>query len=343
MILGWDKVSKKLHLFATFLVTIGTIISGFWIISANSWMHTPTGYYLKDGIFYVKSWKDIILNPSLPYRFTHMIIASYLATTFLIVGASAWYLLKEKNIIYARLIYPSTLLVGLVLSLVQLVIGDLHGLNSFKHQPLKISAMEGHWETKKSAPFILFALPDQEKEINKFELSIPKLGSLILTHKPDGEITGLKSVGKEDRPYMPIVFYSFRIMLAIGLWFILTGIVGMILRIKDTLFTQKWFHKWCIFTSPLGFVAIIAGWFTTETGRQPWVVHNLLRTKDAASMLTPENVLTSFVLFLITYLILFSSFMWYLTKLIRKGPEEIPSSEIPNYLTAWSKEENKHG
>jgi cytochrome d ubiquinol oxidase subunit I len=342
MIFGWNKVSKKLHLFSTCLVAIGTIISAFWIISANSWMHSPTGYYLKDGIFYVKNWKDVIFNPSLPYRFTHMIIASYLATTFLITGISAWYLIRNRSETYGRLIYPSVLLVGLIFSLAQLVIGDLHGLNSFKHQPLKIAAMEGHWETKKSAPFVLFALPDQKKEMNKFEVSIPKLGSLILTHNPNGEVKGLKSVSKDDRPYMPIVFYSFRIMVAIGLWLILTGIIGFILRINNTLFKQRWFHKWCLFSSPLGFIAIIAGWFTTETGRQPWVVYNLLRTKDAASILNPDTVLTSLILFIIIYFVLFSSFIFYLARLVKKRPEEIYPSEMPDYLTAWLEKEDRN-
>jgi len=335
MLFGWQRVSKRMHLFATVMVTIGTIISAFWILSANSWMQTPTGYRIEEGVFFPENWLHIIFNPSFLYRLVHMILASYLTTTFVIIGVSAWYLRKNQQVDTARKALSLALWVALLLAPLQAVIGDFHGINTLKYQPLKIAAIEGHWETQRGAPLILFAIPDEEKEYNRFELAIPRLGSLILTHELNGEIIGLKSVVKNDRPRMSIAFFGFRLMVGIGGLFILISLYGLWLRMRHKLYDAKRFFQLCIFTAPLGFVAILAGWFVTETGRQPWIVYNLLRTKDTASQLPAEFVLTSLIAFILLYSALISAFIYYVFRLIHKGPTHVPTTDTPHHLAAW--------
>ena len=334
MLFGWKRVSETTHLIATVLVAIGTILSAFWIISANSWMHTPQGYRVEDGVFFVASWFSIIFNPSFPYRLAHMLVASYLTTSFFIAGISAWFLLRNQQRAVAEKSFSLAIGLAFLFAPLQIFIGDLHGINTFKHQPLKIAALEGRWDTERGAPLTLFALPDPKNETNRFAIEIPKLGSLILTHEWNGEIIGLKSVPKKDRPNVPLMFFTFRIMVGIGFWMLLLACIGQFCRWKGKLQTTSWFHRCCLYTTPFGFVAVIAGWFTTEVGRQPWVVYGLLRTTDAASILPLSEVAITLFGFIALYFTLLFTFIHYLNKLIHKGFDVI-TSNVPDRLTAW--------
>jgi cytochrome bd ubiquinol oxidase subunit I len=329
MLFGRNRVPPALHLFATAAVAVGTLISAFWILSANSWMHTPAGAELRDdGIFYVTSWWEVVFNPSFPYRFAHMITAAFLTTAFVVAGVSAWWLLHGRHIHYGRIGLSMALGLIVVLAPLQILLGDLHGLNTLKHQPVKVAAMEGHWERQTGAPLILFAWPDQEAERNRFEIGIPKLGSLILTHSLEGEVMGLKDWEPEDRPYVPIVFWSFRIMVAIGLLMLFVAIASVVLRVTGRLYETRWFLRLCVGCMPIGFIAILAGWFTTEVGRQPWVVYELLRTVDAATpAVTANAVLTSLSALVVVYALIFPAGVVYMTRLVRRGPE--PAEEPP--------------
>lgn len=335
MLFGWKRVSERVHLFATLMVTIGTVISAFWILSANSWMHTPAGYRLENGVFFAANWFDVIFNPSFPYRLAHMVIASYLTTSFVVAGVSAWYLLRSRHLDIARPAFSLAMGMALVLAPLQLVAGDLHGLNTLKHQPMKVAAMEARWDTARGVPFTIFALPDMQAESNRYALDVPRLGSLILTHEWDGEIAGLESVPKDDRPYVPLIFFTFRLMVGIGLWFILLAAFGQYTRMRGRLHMSRWLHHACLYSTPLGFVAVLAGWYTTEVGRQPWVVYGLLRTKDAASQLPAHEVMTTLIAFAVLYAVLLAAFIAYLARMIRRGPDEAAPAGKPDGLTAW--------
>lgn len=339
MLFGWNRVSKKVHLFSTLMVTLGAMISAFWIIAANSWMQTPAGYRLENGVFYAANWIDIIFNPSFPYRFLHMVAASYLTTSFVIAGISAWYLLKDWQVETARASFSLAMGMAIVLAPLQIFIGDMHGLNTLKYQPVKIAAIEGRWESGRGVPLALFALPDVKNEVNHFAVEVPHLGSLILTHEWNGEVKGLKSVSREDRPYVPIPFLTFRLMVGIGFWLLLLAGLGQFLRMRVMLYKASWFHRLCLYSSPLGFVAIVAGWFTTETGRQPWVVYGTMRTADAASALRPHEVMVTVVGFMILYIFLLSAFIHYMIGLIKQGHETVipASGATTDHVTSWMK------
>jgi cytochrome d ubiquinol oxidase subunit I len=322
LLFGRDRVPRWLHFVSACAVAIGTLISAFWILSANSWMQTPTGHELRDGTFYVVSWWDVVFNPSFPYRFTHMVVACFLTTAFVVAAVSAWHLLKQRTVPHARIGLSMALGLITVLAPAQLVIGDLHGLNTLEHQPAKIAAMEGHWETQAGAPLILFALPDQAAEANRYELALPKLGSLILTHDPDGVVQGLKEWAPADRPYVPIVFWSFRLMVGIGLIMITIGLISLVLRRGGRLYETRWFLGACVACLPIGFVALLAGWVTTEVGRQPWVVYGLMRTADGVSpAVTAGAVGSSLLAFVIVYGLIFPAGVYYMIRLVQRGPE----------------------
>jgi cytochrome d ubiquinol oxidase subunit I len=322
LLFGRDRVPRWVHFCAACAVAAGTLISAFWILSANSWMQTPAGYELRDGTFYVTSWWGVVFNPSFPYRFAHMVTAAFLTTAFVVAGVSAWHLLKGRAVPYAGVGLSMALGLITVLAPAQLILGDLHGLNTLEHQPAKIAALEGHWETRSGAPFVVFALPDQAAATNRYEVAIPKLGSLILTHSFDGTVQGLEEWPPEDRPYVPIVFWSFRIMVGLGLLMIALAALGLWLRRGGRIYRTPWFLRLCIAMSPAGFVAILAGWVTTEVGRQPWVVYGMLRTVDAATpAVTGGAVATSLAAFVIVYGIIFPAGMLYMLRLVREGPE----------------------
>lgn len=320
MLFGRNKVSPKMHFIATCIVAVGTALSATWILSVNSWMQTPQGYSITaDGVFIPENWIEIILNPSFPYRFAHMITAAYLTTAFVIGGVSAYYLLRHKHIAHAKIMFFMSMCMALFVAPMQLFIGDMHGLNTLKHQPVKVAAMEGAWETERDAPLRLFAVPDEEKEKNKYSIEIPYLSSLILTHSLSGEIKGLKAWPKEERPPVAVVFYAFRIMVGLGLLMIFTGITALVLFLKHKLFTTKWFHKWCMLMGPCGFIAILAGWFVTEVGRQPYLVYGFLKTSQLASPLASHQVLLSLFAFIVVYISVFSTGIYYMFSLFKKG------------------------
>lgn len=321
MIFGWERVGHKLHYASTMLVVFGVTLSAFWIDSANSWMQTPAGAHIADGKFVVDSWMDVIINPSVLLRFSHMMLAAYLCTAVAIAAISAYYLIKKQHQKFARTCFSFALMALTILIPAQIYLGDESGLLVMKYQPVKTAAMEANWDTQKGAPLILFAVPDQKNEKNRFEIGIPKLGSLINTHSLDGELPGLKSVPPKDRPNVGLVFWTFRIMVGLGLLMLALAEVHLVLRYRGTLYKSTWFHKVCLACAPVGFIAMITGWITTEVGRQPWIVYNLLRTADAVSPVPMRNVIISMVLIFIVYGIIFGVFYFhYLFKTIRKGP-----------------------
>lgn len=329
MLFGRDKVSPRMHFTSTCIVAVGTLVSAFWILSVNSWMQTPTGYSVDvNGIFMPENWLQIIFNPSFPYRFVHMITAAYLSTAFVVAGVSGWYLIKGKCIAHAKIMFVMSMLMALFVAPLQILVGDLHGLNTLKYQPIKVAAMEGAWETETNAPFRVFAIPDSKLETNNYSLEIPYLTSMILTHSIDGEVKGLKDWSASERPPVGIVFYSFRIMLAIGVMMALTGFIALYLYFKKQLFSATWFHKWCLLLTPSGFVAVLAGWFVTEVGRQPYSVFGVLKTSDLVSPVIASEVLTSLIAFIVVYLFVFFMGIYYMVNLVKKGPGSADTMEF---------------
>lgn len=320
MLFGMEKVGKRLHFLATLLVAIGTLISTFWILSANSWMQTPAGFAIRDGQYVPVDWWAVIFNPSFPYRLVHMVLAAYLTTAFVVGAVGAYHLLKDRTNEAAAVMFSMAMWMATLVAPLQLVAGDFHGLNTMEHQPAKIAAMEGHWETRRGAPLVLFGIPDAEEERTKFEIAIPKLGSLILTHDLNGEVRGLKSWPKDERPNALIVFWSFRIMVGIGLLMALTGLLALILRIKGRLLSSAWFHRFAIVMGPTGFIAVIAGWITTEVGRQPYLVYGLLRVGEGRSPIDAPAIAASLISFVIVYCVVFGAGILYLIRLMQKPP-----------------------
>lgn len=331
MLFGWKKVPPKLHFIATLLVALGTTISAFWIMSANSWMQTPSGYELIDGKYIVGSWWSVVMNPSFIPRFIHMILASYVTTCFVIIGVASYYLLRKKAVEAAKKTMSFALWAALLLVPLQIGVGDAVGLMVKEYQPLKTAAMEGLWHTQKGAPLVLFAWPSQTQQQNDYTIEIPKLASFINTHDWDGELLGLDSVNPEEQPRVAPVFFSFRIMVGIGLLMFATAVAGLFLRYRNKIYDASWFHYWCLALTPLGFIASICGWLTAEIGRQPWVVYGLLKTRNAVSAINAENVIISFVLLLLAYGVVFGFYLHYLLKIIRLGPKASDKEKIEHH------------
>jgi len=322
MLFGWNRVSRKMHFAATVIVAVGTLISAFWILSANSWMQTPAGFRAgSDGLLYPTDWIAVIFNPSFPYRFVHMVTAAYLTTAFVVGGIGGYYLWKGLHIRHAHIMLGMAMIMAIFVAPLQLLFGDMHGLNTFEHQPVKVAAMEGIWETEQGAALRLFAWPNQIEERNSFEIAIPKLSSLILTHSFNGEVKGLKTWARGDRPPVAMIFWTFRIMVGLGMLMIGTGLVALVLYLKKQLFSTRWFHAWCMAMTPAGFVAVVAGWFVTEVGRQPYVVFNVLRTSETTSPVAGGPVAISLTGFVLTYGLVFTAAAYYILKLIGKGPD----------------------
>jgi len=327
MLFGWNRVSPKMHFASTVIVAVGTLISAFWILSANSWMQTPQGFRVGvDGLLYPTSWLEIIFTPSFPFRFVHMVTAAYLTTAFTVAGIGAYYLWKQRHVQHARVMFGMAMIMAIFIAPLQMLFGDLHGLNTLKHQPAKIAAMEGLWETQRGAPLLLFGWPDQEEETTKYALEIPKMSSLILTHDLDGEVKGLKEWPADERPPVAVVFWAFRLMAGIGGFMIATGLIAIVLYLKKRLFDTRWFQYWCMALTPAGFIAVIAGWFVTEVGRQPWIVQGLMRTSDATSPVMATSIAISLTAFVIVYIFVFGAGSYYILKLIGKGPEGEPQA-----------------
>lgn len=322
MLFGWNRISHKMHFLATSMVAFGTILSAFWILAANSWMQMPSGFAMTpEGKFVVKSWIDAIFNPTLMPRFIHMILATFVSASFFIGGISAYYLLKKRDLELAQACFSFVLWGTLLLVPLQIYVGDVVGLNVFKYQPLKTAAIEGVWDTQRGAPLILFAWPDETQEKNLYEISIPYGASLINTHTLDGELIGLKSVPQADRPVVPGTFWGFRVMVGIGLYFLLLTVVGLFLRRSEKIYTSRLFLLGWILAIPLGFIATIAGWLTAELGRQPWVVYNFMRTEKGASDVASIHVAISLMTFIVIYTFVIGFFLYYLYKFIQKGPQ----------------------
>jgi len=329
LLFGGDRVPRWLHVFSAVAVAVGTATSAFWIISANSWMHTPVGHEMRAGIAYPVSWFEIIFNPSFPYRFTHMLNAAYLTTAFVVIGVGARYLLAARHTEEARIMLRMGLGLAAILAPLQLLIGDLHGLNTLKHQPIKIAAMEGHWDGSKPGDFHIFAWPDAKAETNHFAISIPRGSSLVLTHDPNGLFAGLKSVPPQDRPPVLNVFFGFRIMLAVGFFMIAAALYGVWLIWRRRLFDTRWFLRIVAQTWWVGFVAVIAGWVVTESGRQPWIVQGILRTADAISPVPASSIAATLALFVLVYGIIFAMGIYYINRLIAAGPQPATTEPSP--------------
>lgn len=328
MLFGWGRVSKKMHFSATLIVAIGTLFSAFWILSANSWMQTPQGHEIgPDGIFYPVNWFEIVFNPSFPYRLMHMVTATYLTTAFVVAGVSAYYLWNKLHVEHARVMFGMAMIMAVFVAPLQLLIGHAHGDNTFEHQPIKVAAMEGNWERGPHKPMFLFGWPNEETETTEYGITIPSGASWIVTGSADGILPGLKDVAKEDRPPAAIVFWAFRIMVGMGVAMLITGVVAAILFLKNKLFECRPFFLWCMALTPSGFIAVLAGWFVTEVGRQPYTVYGLLRTADSVSPLDASQVAVSLSAFIIVYAFIFGAGTYYILKLIRKGPAIIQEDE----------------
>jgi cytochrome d ubiquinol oxidase subunit I len=323
MLFGWNRVSQKMHFASTVIVAAGTLISAFWILSANSWMQTPQGFRIgSEGLLYPTSWLQIIFTPSFPFRFVHMITAAYLTTAFTVAGIGAFYLWRQRHVHHARVMFGMAMIMAIFVAPMQLLFGDQHGLNTVKHQPAKVAAIEGLWETRTGAPLVLFGWPDQEEETTKYAIEIPKMSSLILTHSFNGEVKGLKEWPAEDRPPAALVFWAFRLMVGLGMLMIATGVIAIVLYFRKRLFDTRWFQYWCMALTPAGFVSVLAGWFVTEVGRQPWIVHGLMRTQEATSPVIGTSIAISLAAFIIVYVFVFGAGSYYILRLIGKGPED---------------------
>ena len=331
MLFGWQKVPPNLHVTAAVLVAVGTSMSAFWILSANSWMHTPEGHEMRDGVAYPVDWMAIVFNPSFPYRFAHMFTAAYLTTSLVVLSVGARYLTQGRFIDEAKTMVRMGLGMVAVLAPLQLIIGDAHGLNTAQHQPAKVAAMEAHWDGSKPADLVLFAWPDEEAETNHFEIAIPNLASFIITHDINGLFKGLKDFKAEELPPVKPVFFAFRVMVGIGMLMIAIGVVGSFLWWRKKVFETSWYLTPLTYAWPLGFIAILAGWWVTETGRQPYVIYGILKTVDAVSPVSFWAVLTSVILFVLVYTSVFSMGILYINKLIEKGPAG-KAAEAPDAL-----------
>jgi cytochrome d ubiquinol oxidase subunit I len=322
LLFGGNRVPRWLHVFSAIAVAVGTAISTFWILSANSWMQTPAGHEIRGGIAYPLDWFAIIFNPSFIYRLAHMLNAAFLTTGFVVLAVGARHLLANRHPEESRTMLRMAIGLLAILAPLQLLIGDLHGLNTLKHQPIKVAAMEAHWDSSKPGDFYIFAWPDQRRELNHFAISIPRGSSLILTHDPNGLFPGLRDVPPENRPPVVTVFFAFRIMLAIGFFMIAAALYGAWLWWRRRLFETRWFLLICAHAWWTGFVAIIAGWVVTESGRQPWIVHGIMRTADAVSPVPGSSVLATLVLFVVGYVLVFSVGIVFINRLIAKGPDD---------------------
>jgi cytochrome d ubiquinol oxidase subunit I len=321
LLFGRKLVPRWAHFVAALMVAFGTLLSAFWILAANSWMQTPAGAVMENGLFYPVSWLEIIFNPSFPYRFAHTVVAFYVTTGFVVVGVAAHFLLRRRFVEEARAMLSATLWLLTVLVPLQIFIGDEHGENSFRYQPAKVAAIEGHWETQSRAPWVVFAWPDAEAEVNHFAIEMPLAGSLILTHDVNGVVRGLKDFPRDERPPVVIPFFAFRIMLAIGGLFLLMVGWALWLRYRRRLYDSVYFLKACVSVAPLGFVAVIAGWTMTEVGRQPWTVYGLLRTADSVTpSLTGFDVLLSLIGYMAAYLVIFPAGIFFMARVVRHGP-----------------------
>ncbi len=338
MLFGRERVGDRLHFAATAIVAIGTLLSAFWILSANSWMHTPQGYSVNDvGQFAPEDWWAIVFNPSFPYRLVHMVLAAYLTTAFVVGAVSAWHLLRSPESRSAAIMFSMAMWMALIVAPIQIFAGDSHGLNTLEYQPAKIAAMEGHYESYPDgrAPFILFGLPDDATGETRYAVEIPLLGSLILTHDLTTPLLGLDAFPEDARPPAAVIFWTFRIMVAIGFAMLGIGLWSAWARWKGRLYDAPWLHRAAVVMGPSGFLAVLCGWITTEVGRQPYTVYGLLRTGESAAPLQPDAVGASLMAFIVVYFLVFGSGTIYLLVLMGMRPKDrIDIDEIGPTRTA---------
>jgi cytochrome d ubiquinol oxidase subunit I len=323
MLFGWNKVGPGLHFFATIMVAIGTLISATWILASNSWMQTPQGFEIINGRVVPVDWLKVIFNPSFPYRLAHMTVAAYLSVALFVGASGAWHLLKRRDTPAVRTMLSMAMWMVLIVTPIQIAIGDQHGLVDLKYQPAKIAAVEGHWENQpgESLPLILFGWPDMAAETTRYAFEIPHLGSLVLTHSWNNQIRGLKEFAPEDRPNSTIVFWTFRIMVGLGFLMLLLGLWGAWARWRNQLYQSKTFLRFAVLMGPAGLIAVVAGWLTTEIGRQPWVVYGVMRTKDAVSNHSALELSITLIVFIVMYVAVFGTGIRYMLKLVAKGPQ----------------------
>ncbi|SDJ83757.1 cytochrome ubiquinol oxidase subunit I [Billgrantia gudaonensis] len=320
LLFGRGKVPQGVHLFAALMVALGTFISSFWILAANSWMQTPAGAVLVDGQFRVTDWFEAIFNPSFPWRFAHMVMASFLTGGFVVAGVSAWYLLIGRDVEANRRALSMCLWLLLVLAPAQAVVGDFHGLNTLEHQPTKVAAMEGNWERDSHVPLLLFAIPDQQAQTNRLEVGIPSLASVILAHDPAGEVPGISEVSPQEQPPVWLVFWSFRVMVGLGLLMIAVVVAGLWLRRGGRLYSHRGFLQVLRVMSIAPFVAVLAGWIVTESGRAPWLVYGMMTHAEGVTpSLTGGMALFTLVGYVAVYAVVFWAGVYYLTRVVREG------------------------
>jgi len=322
MLFGWNRVSPRAHFFATLMVAVGTLVSTFWILSSNSFMQTPQGYAIKDGRIVPVDWFQVVFNPSFPYRLAHMTIAAFIVAGFMVAACGAWHLLRGRRDAPIKRSFSMALWILLLLAPLQILVGDAHGLNTREYQPAKIAAIEGLWETEKGGTSLnLFGVPDMQAEETRYAVKVPHLGSLILTHSWDGEIRGLKEFPREDRPNSTIVFWSFRVMAGLGMLMLATAGLGLLLRKGGRLYESRWFQRLVLCMGPSGLIALLAGWVTTEVGRQPWTVYGVLRTADSVSPIGSQQVGVSLLILVVVYFLVFGMGVYYMLKLMARGPQ----------------------
>ena len=323
MLFGREKVGPRLHMFATAMVAVGTLMSATWILSANSWMQTPAGYSINEaGQFTPEDWWAIIFNPSFPYRLVHMVLAAFLSTSFAVAAVAGWHLLKDRNNGATMRMFSMAMWMAAIVTPIQIIAGDAHGLNTLEHQPAKVMAMEGHYDSHPDgAPLILFGIPNpQEKRID-YAIQIPKLSSLILKHDLNAPLAGLDTVADADEPPVTVVFWSFRIMIAIGFAMLGIGVWSLWRRWRGTLYQDKWLHRVSVLMGPSGFIALLAGWITTEVGRQPFTVYGALRTVESIGPVDAPAVGASLLAFIWVYFFVFGAGLFYVFRLMRQAPD----------------------
>ena len=324
MLFGMKRVGRGLHFAATLMVALGTFVSAFWIISVNSWMQTPTGFEMGPGGQFLPgpSWAAIIFNPSFPYRLVHTVIAAYLTTALVVGAVGAWHLLRDRTNAHARKMFSMAMWMAALVAPVQILAGDMHGLNTLEHQPAKVMAMEGHYQSHPDgAPLYLFGIPDDKAQRLDYAIGIPKASSLILKHDPNAPLAGLDTIAPENRPPVWIVFWSFRIMVGIGFAMLALGLWSLLARSRKRLYDWPMLHRAAVVMGPSGFVAVIAGWVTTEVGRQPFTVYGLLRTADSVSPIAAPAVAASLLAFVVIYFAVFGVGTWYILRLMSAAPE----------------------
>ena len=323
MLFGMQRVGRGLHFTATLMVALGTFVSAFWILAANSWMQTPAGYSVNAHGQFIPagSWLDVIFNPSFPYRLTHTLSGAYLTTALVVGGVGAWHLMKSPGNARVRLMFSMAMGMVAILAPLQLVLGDLQGENTLEYQPVKVMAMEGHFQSHPNgAPLILFGIPDSAANRVDYALEIPKASSLLLKHDPDAPLAGLDTVAVADRPPVGIVFWSFRLMVGLGLLMLALAVTGLVARLRGTLFSSLGLHRFALVMGPAGLLAVIAGWVTTEVGRQPWTVHGLLRTTESVSPVAAPAVAASLLAFIVIYFAVFGAGVRYILVMMSRPP-----------------------